>query len=213
MKTRLFTAKDCEKAFPWITAGTTNYRVKIRALPIEHPSPGTGIPNLFTLPELVHAAVLDELASLGVFGNLHTTAIHYIEPKGRNEKGETLTATWDGSTNPHYVDMGFYERWNYRVIVEVEFRHDGLYGSNLPGDVILYETDEQGNLQHKKGRGRFYNVTYAPERVHEKSYIQRQLKYWLAPKKAKFNRAHAAKAFIRARTLYELAAEALDLRE
>lgn len=214
MSDRLYTAKDVERCYPWISAGTTNYRVKSGAIPLTHPSPGTGIPNMFTLAELVHCAVIDELASLGVFGNLHTTVIHYIEPKGRNEKGETLTATWDGSTNPHYVDMNFYERWDFRVIAEVELRHDGLYGSNLPSEVVAIYHDKQGHLRHKEGQGRFYNVTYAPETVHEKPYIEDRLDYWLSPKTPKrINRLHMAKAFIRVRQLYDLAAETLDLTE
>ncbi|MBI4964693.1 MAG: hypothetical protein HY913_15545 [Desulfomonile tiedjei] len=206
---QLYTAKDVERCYPWISAGTTNYRVKSGAIPLTHPSTGTGIPNMFTLPELVHCAVIDELASLGVFGNLHTTVIHYREPKGTNEKGEPITMAWDGSKNPHYVDMNFYERLDYRVIVEVELRHDGLYGSNLPRELILYRTDEHGMLQHKEGHGRFYNVTYSSEVVHEKTYIDMRLEYWLAPRKAKFNRLHMAKAFIRVRQLYDLAAETL----
>jgi hypothetical protein len=211
MPQKLYTAKDVENCFPWISAGTTNYRVKMGAIPLKHPSPGTGIPNMFTLPELIHSAVVDELASLGVFGNLHTTVIHYKEPKGRNEEGVPLTSAWDGSTNPHYVDIGFYERWDYHVIAEVELRHDGLYGSNLPRELILYRQDEHGMPQHKEGHGRFYNVTYAPERMHEKSYIHSRLKYWLSSQKKKFNLMHAAKAFIRVRQLYDLAADKLNL--
>lgn len=196
MKERVYTAKDVERCFPWITAWTTNHRVKAGALRIAYPSTGTGIPNVLRFPELVHAGVVDELASLGVFGVQHSTTIHYREPR-RDEKGEKQIRTWTGhATDAYFVDYDFYERHDYRVVIEVQIRHDFLPGANVP-------------REHREGPGRFYVVTYSPEIFEGEGFIEERLEYWRSPKKAQFNRLHAAKAFIRVRQLYELAADVL----
>lgn len=201
---KLYTAKDVERCYPWITAWTTNHRVKKGALRIEHPSPGSGIPNLFTLPELIHCAVVDELSSLGVFGVQHSTAtdyptsVHYHDPF-RHETGEKREKVWTGEgVDPYYVDYDFYKRHDYRVVVEVQVRHDILPGTNIPKNLST-------------GPARFYVVSYGPESFEGKSFIDARLDYWLSPNKDKFNRLHAAKGFIRVRQLYELARETLGL--
>ncbi len=196
MNSRLYTAKNVSECFPWISAWTVNHRVGTGALPIDHPSTGTGIPNMFRFPEVVHAAVVDELASLGVFAVQNSTSIRYRDPH-RDEEGELKIKIWSGmATDAYYVDYGFYERHEYRVTVEIQLRHDILPGSNIP-------------KKYQEGPGRFYVVTYAPERFEDRPFIAETLDYWLSREKEKFNRLHCAKAFIRVRPLYDLAAEKL----
>ena len=210
---RLYTAKDCENCFPWILAGTTNHRVKENYLPIENPSTGTGIPNMFTIPELIHAAVFDSLASMGCFAKQKTMSavVHYREPFVSKDGTEKIR-TRGGEAKPYYVDYSFYEKRNYNVVVGIELRHDGLYGSNLPKEVIpLSPHDLEGKPYPKEKLGRFYIITYAAEFEHGKSYIDKKMQYWNSPKEAKFNRWVTAHAFIKVRPLYEIAAETLGL--
>lgn len=213
MTDRLYTAKDIEKCYPWISAGVTNHRVTIGAIPLAHKSPGTGIPNMFTLPELVHAAVVDELATLGVFGKLHDTSVNYQEPF-RSDTGQLLSRC-GGSPERFYVDLDFYVRWKFRVVVEVQVHHEDLPGQNT-GEVQWREPTPDMPFLHieriPRGWGRYYYVLYAPETdLENKSFIQKQLDYWLSPTKARFTRTWSSKAFIRVRRLYELAADALNL--
>ena len=196
MTKSLFTAKDVERCYPWISAWTVNNRVQKKMIPIEHASSGTGIPNMFTRREVVHCGVVDELACLGCFNNLNSTTVHYREPVGPDEKGAPRWKAWDRGLNAYYVDTDFYERHDYRVVIEVELRHDSIPGTNIPREL-------------REGPGRFYVVRYAPEDDYNHTYIEGRLDYWLSPKKKKFNRLHVSKAFIRVRPIFDLAAEAL----
>lgn len=208
MSAKLYTVKDVERCFPWISAGTTNYRVKSGAIPLTHPSTGTGIPNMFTVPELVHCAVIDELASLGVFAVQNSTTIHYEIPRLREDGIPEFTMATGPGTDAYYVRYDFYEQFLYNITVEIQVRHDLLPGANIP-------------REHREGPGRFYVVTYSPEityiwnenekRADEIPFMTKRLDYWLAPGKAKLNKMHMAKAFIRVRQLYDLAAETLGL--
>lgn len=206
MSDKLYTAKDVERCFPWITAGTTNYRVKNDHIPLTHPSTGTGIPNLFTIPELVHCAVIDELASLGVFAVQNSTTIHYNTPRLREDGRPDFETSHGPGTDAHYVRYDFYEQFSYNIIVEIQIRHNLLPGANVP-------------REHRKGPSRFFVVTYSPEITYdwkanktiEVPFITKQLGHWFDPKKRKTNRFHMAKAFIRIRQLYDLAAETLGL--
>jgi hypothetical protein len=208
MSDRLYTAKDVERCYPWISAGTTNYRVKSGAIPLAHPSSGTGIPNMFTLPELVHCAVIDELASLGVFAVQNSTTIHYLIPRLREDGRLEFIAPTGPGTDAYFVRYDFYEQFSYHIVIEMQVRHDFLPGSNVP-------------REHREGPGRFYVVTYSPEITYvwkekenkavEIPFITQQLDDWLTRREAKRNRLHMAKAFIRVRQLYDLAAGTLGL--
>jgi hypothetical protein len=215
MSEKLYTAKDVERCYPWITAGITNHRVTIGAIPLTHKSTGTGIPNMFTLYELVHCAVIDELATLGVFGKLHSASVNYRDVV-RDKGGKEIENAW-GSPNPYHVELDFYQRWAFRVIVEIQIHHKDLPGTNVH-DVKWCEPTEDVPFVHiepiPKGWGRYYYVLYAPEYIMEgKPFIQSELDYWLSPKKANVTRTQISKAFIHVRRLYELAATELGLRK
>jgi hypothetical protein len=216
---KLYTAKDISKCYPWISPGTINHRVQQQFLKLENPSPGTGIPNMFTEEEVVHCAVLDELATLGVFGKLHTSPIHttsinYREPY-RDEKGQKMEKSW-GSPDPFYVDLPFYRRLNYRVIVMVRILHEDIAGVNVH-EVRFLEPTPEIPFQHiepiPRGWGRYYYVMFAPEEFEGESFVQKQLDYWFDPKKKRVTRVWASHGFISVRKLYELAADALGLPE
>jgi hypothetical protein len=66
----LYTAKDVNTCFPWLKATTINNRIKSGYMNPTHSSSTTGIPNVFTLPELVHCAVLDDLSAMGALNDL-----------------------------------------------------------------------------------------------------------------------------------------------
>jgi len=213
MSRKLFTAKDVERCFPWITAGTTNYRVKQDIIKLEHPSTGTGIPNVFTLRELVHCAVIDELATLGVFGNLHSTSINYTE-EVTPQDGQRQFKTF-GSPDPYFVDLDFYQRHDFNVVAEIQIHHEDQPGVNVH-DVVWHDPTPEIPIPHMepipKGWGRYYYVLFSPERDLEgNSFIRKQLAYWLKPEKEKINSTLISKAFIRVRRLYNMAAKSLGL--
>ena len=211
---KLYTAKDISRCYPWISPGTINHRVQQQYLKLENPSPGSGIPNMFTEEEVVHCAVLDELAFLGVFAKLHTQSINYQEPS-RDEKGERIIKTW-GSPDPFYVDLPFYRRHQYDVIVVVRVLHEDLVGTNVH-EVRFVEPTPGIPFVHMepipKGWGRYYHVLFAPEEFEGESFLETVLAYWFAEETKRETRFWGSHGFISVRKLYELAAAVLGLSE
>jgi hypothetical protein len=67
---RLFKMQDVLTAFPWLSQQTVCYRIKRGFINLKHRAKGKGSNNEFSLAELVHVAVVDEIASLGAFTDL-----------------------------------------------------------------------------------------------------------------------------------------------
>lgn len=65
-----FELGDVLKAFPWISNQLINNRIQRGHLRIRERSAGRGLPHIFSLPELVHAAILDEVAAFGALIDL-----------------------------------------------------------------------------------------------------------------------------------------------
>ena len=98
----------------------------------------------------------------------------------------------------------------------VPHRHEDLPGVNVH-EVEYLEPTPEIPFEHiraiPKGWGRYYYVLFAPEEFEGDSFLQHQIDYWFSPEKKPITRTWASKAFIRVRTLYELAADALGLAE
>jgi len=81
----LFSAKDVLRCFPWVSASVLHHRVSKGYIPLKGlkpgKGPGRGVPIMFTLPEVVHCGVVDELASLGVFGDLNMVNTMMVWPE------------------------------------------------------------------------------------------------------------------------------------
>jgi hypothetical protein len=61
----LFQMRDVITCFPWLNHNTQNYRLS-KGFTVASVYPqGKGTAALFTFPQLIHLAVIDELASLG----------------------------------------------------------------------------------------------------------------------------------------------------
>jgi len=86
----------------------TSYRINNGFLPIEHPSSGSGTPHLFSFPELVHCAVIDDLGSLGMF-------------KRENWDPKNIETILDGLGRCDEGDYAFY------YIAYVQHHHNGVF--------------------------------------------------------------------------------------
>jgi hypothetical protein len=198
MNQQLFTSRDIERCYPWISAWTVNHRVKSGSLSITHKSAGTGIPNMFTLPELVHAAILDDLASLGVFAVQNSAAVQYLEPIEKVGEQWKYESSWGDSTDAFFVKYDFYERHDYRVKIHVELRHDHLRGANIP-------------KKYREGPGRFYVLTYGPDNFGDTTFMEHQLGDWLDPKRDHIHKMVTSVGFVYVRRLYDIALKKLGI--
>lgn len=194
---KLYTAKFVSEVFGWMSAWAVNNRIKNGHQKIVHESSGQGIPNMFYLSEVVHAAVVDEFSSLGVFGNQIKSSIHYAKPYIDENSKPRFRIEGGRAEKPTTVEPGYYEDFDYRVIIEIEIRHDKLPGSNIP-------------KEDREGPGRFCVVTYAPEEYEGRSFMYERLDYWRDPNKIKHNKFVTAKSYIKVRPFYEMVLDKLS---
>lgn len=66
----VFVMRDVLTAYPWLSQQIVHHRIKREFIKLRHSPRGKGTNNVFTLPELVHVAVVDELASLGALTDM-----------------------------------------------------------------------------------------------------------------------------------------------
>ena len=207
---KLYTAKDITKAFPWISAGIINHRVKEGVLPITNPSTGTGIPNMFTMAEVVHCAVVDELATIGCLGKLAHVMAGMSHPTSVISVPVTLamevTDVVHCLENPFEVDLSIYEEHDFRVAVTVQILHEhclthlGMFPLALSNEPLP--------------PGRYYWITYHPQTFSSRENIEKEIAGWLiacCPVGGRTAvRDGATMAVVGVRSLYERAAATLE---
>lgn len=125
MSNQLYTTRDVRRCYPWIDDRTLAHRIASGHLKLTNPSPGSGIPHLFTFPELVHCAVLDELSCLGALSKGHRK---FSLRKGGGRVGNDVWQ-WPFPEIPaqYYTDK------EYRVFVHVLIVHLRFPGQEPPG--------------------------------------------------------------------------------
>ncbi len=67
---RTFGLTDVLTAYPWISQQILNHRIQQKFVTLKHPARGKGTRHSFSLAELVHVAVVDEIASMGALTDL-----------------------------------------------------------------------------------------------------------------------------------------------
>lgn len=59
--------RDVLRCYPWLAPSTVSRRIYSGVFPVEH-VPTRGCPQLFSFGELIHCAVIDDLAAFGLLG-------------------------------------------------------------------------------------------------------------------------------------------------